>query len=165
LNAELAAMDVPEGSGAHARLQDVVRQSREALVDLRQVVTKFRQPTLAGELSAARGALRSVGIDFGCTGSADGIPVRAASVLVWATREGVTNVIRHSQARHCWITLSCDCQAARLTVVDDGKGSRQEEPAEALVGVRERVAAVGGRLEAGNLGHSGFPLAAEVPVP
>jgi two-component system, NarL family, sensor histidine kinase DesK len=95
------------------------------------------------------------------------------AVLAWAVREGATNVIRHSGARHCSVTVKAGLADAEVEVVDDGGGcaaaaSDQDSGngGHGIAGVRERAEQLRGRIEAGSLpnGH-GFRLAVSVPVP
>src|SRR5438034_11571569 len=80
----------------------------------------------------------------------------AEAVLAWCLREAVTNVIRHSRARHCWIRLTERMGELSLEVTDDGRGFAGHDPGtpdtpdsprgSGLHGVSERLSAVGGRL-------------------
>src|SRR5262249_61847853 len=65
LKGELAARLVPEAAPGGAEVRDMVRLAREALGEVREVVSGYRQPTLATELSAARTALAAAGIGCG----------------------------------------------------------------------------------------------------
>ena len=68
-------------------------------------------------------------------------------------REGITNVVRHSRAASCAVRLS----ASSIEIVDDGVGG----PASAgngLTGLRERVAAAGGIVDAGPAAAEGWRL-------
>jgi two-component system sensor histidine kinase DesK len=78
-------------------------------------------------------------------------------------REGTTNVIRHSGARACRIALRNTGGRARLELVDDGVGGAPNGDGSGLVGLRERVGAMGGNLEAGPA-EQGFRLSVDVPV-
>lgn len=88
-------------------------------------------------------------------------------------REGVTNVIRHSEAKHCWIRL----EHGVVEISDDGRGPTarpDRSPAtpdglaehstghegHGLAGLRERVDAAGGTLTIGNRDGGGFVLRA-----
>ena len=71
-------------------------------------------------------------------------------------REGVTNVIRHSRAQHCLIRLTWENETVGIEVINDGGREGRAESASArpglgLAGLRERVTALGGRMEAGLL--------------
>ena len=85
------------------------------------------------------------------------------SLLGWVVREGATNVIRHSGARECRIVLRRGEGRARLELIDDGVGGLPDGDGSGLVGLRERVGAMGGNLEAGPA-EQGFRLSVDVPV-
>ena len=98
----------------------------------------------------------------------------AEAVLAWCLREAVTNVIRHSRARHCRIRLTERMDEVSLEVTDDGRGfpgQDPENPATAdsahgsgLRGVSERLSAIGGHLSVGRPETGrGFRLTATVP--
>lgn len=95
------------------------------------------------------------------------VPEDAESALAWALREAVTNVVRHSGARRCTVEVARrhtrDGQVLELSVEDNGPGGSVTGHGNGLRGLRERLAAVGGTLEAGPVRH-GFRLVARVPV-
>jgi len=77
----------------------------------------------------------------------------------WAVREGLTNVIRHARASSCAVRLS----PSSVEITDDGIGAAA--PAgNGLRGLRERVAAAGGTLDAGPLRPQGWQLRVGVPA-
>jgi signal transduction histidine kinase len=83
-------------------------------------------------------------------------------------REGITNVIKHAQARHASVILTADDAGISLRVEDDGVGFRQAEPECASCGLRllrERVRTLGGTLRLGNLAQGGAFLDVTLPLP
>src|ERR1700730_1418056 len=107
-------------------LGDIARVSRQPLHDIREAVSGYRRPTLAIEVITARNALEAAGI--GLEDDA-GLPLRsgtfdpdAEAVLAWCLREAVTNVIRHSRARHCRIRLGGRMGGVARGVTDHGRG-------------------------------------------
>ena len=68
---------------------------------MREAVSGYRQPTLEGELAGARMALSAAGIEADVEEAHVRLDPAVEAVLAWAVREGATNVIRHSGARHC----------------------------------------------------------------
>ncbi|MFI5269035.1 MAG: ATP-binding protein, partial [Chloroflexota bacterium] len=84
----------------------------------------------------------------------------------WAVREGVTNVIRHSRAQRCAISLIQHGDRLELEVLDDGCGQPSGSGARGsgLSGLAERLAAVGGAAAAQPLAGSGFRLMAWLPL-
>ncbi len=80
-------------------------------------------------------------------------------------QESVTNVLRHAAATAVEVRLTRGCDAVGVTVTDDGAGAGPGPgPGDGLTGMRERAAALGGRLEAGPLPGGGFRVAARLPL-
>ncbi|MFJ4844123.1 MULTISPECIES: sensor histidine kinase [unclassified Streptomyces] len=164
LKSELAGRMLPDRPGdAAAQVADIERVSRQALVDVREAVTGYRRPSLADELIAARGALRTAGIhaDLPAEVTAS-LTSDTEGALAWALREAVTNVVRHSGARNCAVSVGEDGATVCLTVSDDGHGPGDAGPGNGLTGLEERLALAGGRLE--TEGGRGFTLRAFVPA-
>jgi two-component system sensor histidine kinase DesK len=161
----LAPID-PAAAAEHAA--DIERIGRTALLDVRQAVDAMRAPSLPEELVGARDALESAGIRTTIEASPD-LPEDAGAVLAWALREAVTNVLRHSAASACTITVTEHDGRWELVVTDDGVGAptRPHEGSLAraggLDGLRDRVRAADGSLDASSTGN-GFRVAASVPI-
>ena len=158
---------------AAAEIGDVERVAREALASVRDTVSGSRQPTLAMELAGARVALSAAGIDGEVEPAPDDLPRDVDAVLGWAVREGVTNVLRHSDAGRARIRVIVGGGVRAVEVEDDGSGGGRVEPAGdgtraagmGLAGLSERATALGGSLEAGPMPGRGFRLRVAVPVP
>jgi two-component system sensor histidine kinase DesK len=146
---------------AAAEVADIERLAREALTDVRSTVAGYREVTLAVELSSARSALDAAGIAAELPGALDDVPGNRRELFGWVVREGVTNVVRHSQAQRVRVAVS----RTTVEVVDDGSGAPGTTVGgHGLDGLRERLAEVGGHLEAGPVEAGGFRLFAEVPA-
>jgi signal transduction histidine kinase len=156
------------------------RRSRVALEELRDSVGLLRQPDeppapveptvgLAGlgELVAEfeRSGLR-------IAGTRDG----AGRALPWATdltayrviQESLTNVCKHVGATDVRLTLRRDPETLTIIVENDGPPAPGSDPpagTHGIVGMRERVAAIGGTLLAGPRPAGGFRVAAVLPAP
>jgi signal transduction histidine kinase len=82
-------------------------------------------------------------------------------------QEALTNVVRHAEATRVEVVLGWDGRTGTLRVSDDGKGVRPEEAAGArsfgLIGIRERVSALGGTVSVS--GEAGRGTTIEVRVP
>ncbi|MGH1561796.1 sensor histidine kinase [Mumia sp. DW29H23] len=162
VKAELAErmLDVdPERT--RAELADVRSLTRDALRDVRATVRDVRGVSLPGEIAAARSALRSAGIDADLPTVADEVPTRWRELFAWTVREGVTNVIRHSGASRCVVSLGAD----GVSVADDGRGIVSDlTGGSGMVGLRQRAAAAGATLVVGpGLGGEGTAVAVVVP--
>ncbi len=84
-------------------------------------------------------------------------------------QEALTNVIRHASTDHAEITLTYSADVLQLTVIDDGIGyaavTNGDKDGHGLVGMRERVALFGGRLEAGpRPDRRGYQVRASLPL-
>jgi two-component system, NarL family, sensor histidine kinase DesK len=182
LKSELAARLLGRlpGSAERDRVQDEIEQvaavSRQTLRDIREAISGYRRPTLAVEVITARTALASAGIAardeadlMVLSGTFD---ADAEAALAWCLREAVTNVVRHSGAQNCLISLTSRAGAMSLTVRDDGKGladsasprPARERAGSGLHGMSERLSAVGGTLELRPDLRPGFCLIATVPA-
>ena len=151
-----------EAARATAEITEVEELARRTLGEVRAAVSGYHDVTLTGELASAREVLRAAGIALTLPGSVDVVDREAAELFGWVVREGVTNVVRHSRASHCTIRLG----ERWIEIVDDGRGGTAGA-GNGLTGLRERLAAVGGTVEAGGTGK-GWRVRAEVgavPVP
>jgi two-component system sensor histidine kinase DesK len=164
MKGELASRLIPAGSPGAAEVREIVALSRQTLRQVREAVSAYRQPTLATELTAARTALDAAGIACDVEQSAGALATETEAVLGWAVREGVTNVIRHSGARHCSIVLAHRDGVVTADVLDDGGGVGKGEGGNGLRGLRDRVDAIGGSLEVGSLPARGFRLRVTAPA-
>jgi two-component system sensor histidine kinase DesK len=143
---------------------DIEAVGRQALAEVREAVTGYRGRGLAAELDNARSALADVGIEATVLTSGTPLPAPADTLLGWAVREGATNVIRHSRARHCEVSVHRREGEAVLEMVDDGDGETGTESGSGLTGLAERAADAGGRVESGPGPDGGFRLSVAVPL-
>ena len=170
LKSELAGRLVEaDPSRARAEVADVAAAARSSLASVRETVAGYRQPTVEGELVAAEAVLASAEIAFRVEGEPPHLEPVRSGVLGWALREGVTNVIRHSQARTVRIAFAQADGAVTMELTNDGRpdpGSPEadERPGFGLRGLAERVAEVDGRMESGPMAAGGFRLAVCLPV-
>jgi signal transduction histidine kinase len=94
-----------------------------------------------------------------------GWPPEAALTLYRVVQESLTNVARHSGARHAWVRLTRNDHACRLVVEDDGTGLPSAlTPHLGVLGMRERVGAAGGTLQLVTAGRGGLRVEATVPT-
>jgi len=153
---------------AAVEMADVEAAARQALHEVREAVAGYRQPTFAGELRAAREMLDAAGIALSLDAPEPPFPLRPTveGMLAWTVREGVTNVIRHSRARACSISVSYGDDAVSLTVSDDGlsKDGAAVAPGNGLRGMAERAVALEGTCEAAWQESGGFRLRVTLPL-
>jgi two-component system sensor histidine kinase DesK len=163
LSARLAQRGRPDAVG---EMLEVRRIAQDAQAELRAVVGGYRAADLAGELAGARALLVSAGIACRVDGDGGDLPTQVQGTLGWVVREGTTNVLRHSEARTCTITLRTTGDAVTLAMDNDGlpPGAAGIQLGNGLVGLTERITALGGTVTARLAGAGRFRLVAEVPV-
>jgi two-component system sensor histidine kinase DesK len=99
--------------------------ARRSLTEVRQAVTSYRQPSLAAELVSSRRMLAAAGIDCRLlVPGAYSLPPAVDALLAWTVREGATNIVRHSAARHADIVIELTDAKASARLSDDGAGPR-----------------------------------------
>ncbi len=147
---------------ARVELVDLQRLSRDALADVRSTAQGIRGISLPGEIASARMALESAGIEPMLPTVADEVPSRWRELFAWTLREGVTNVIRHSEASRCEVELDSD----RIQVTDDGRGPHLEDGGgNGLEGLRQRARLAGAIVTTSSgPGDRGFSLTVSVPA-
>ncbi|WP_411761492.1 sensor histidine kinase [Streptomyces tunisiensis] len=170
VKSEAARRLVPlDTEAALAQVTDIEAVGRQALTEIREAVTGYREGSLDTELDRARSALTAAGVVPVVRRSGPAPGVRTEALLGWVAREAVTNVVRHSGARRCEIAVEADGERARLTVTDDGDGARAgaadaDAGGTGLRGLAERLAAADGTLRAGEGADGGFEVVAELPA-
>ncbi|WP_235834752.1 sensor histidine kinase, partial [Actinomadura logoneensis] len=113
---------------AAAQAADIEQVGRQALTEVRQAVSGYRGRGLAAELDHARTALADAGVRAVLRRSGGPLPPDPDALLGWVVREGVTNVIRHSGAERCVITVRNDGSEASVEISDDGRGAAATTP-------------------------------------
>ncbi|MFC9846277.1 sensor histidine kinase [Streptomyces sp. NPDC060223] len=152
---------------ALVQVSDIESVGRQALTEIREAVTGYREGSLDTELDGARSALAAAGVEPAVRRSGTPLAPQTEALIGWVVREAVTNVVRHSGATHCDITVDSTAERVRLTVTDDGTApaiSQEPGTGTGIKGLTERLAAAGGSLEAGPGSRGGFTVSAELPV-
>ncbi|MEE1788764.1 histidine kinase [Streptomyces sp. SP17BM10] len=156
----LAAKDLALAVEEMAAVEDL---SRQALADVRAAVSGYREVTLAAELARGRELLRAAGVVADLPGATDAVAPAHRELFGWVVREGLTNVVRHARAERCAVLLT----GTSVEIRDDGPGKgggAGPGDGKGLAGLRERVAAADGSVEAGPLGQRGWRLRVTVPA-
>lgn len=87
-----------------------------------------------------------------------------AQVLLRCAQEVITNSVRHAEARNLWIRLRHDVEGVELRARDDGRGVDKFKPGNGLIGMQERLRALGGSLDVITARGKGFSLRAAMPL-
>ncbi len=111
---------------------------------------------------------RAIGLDATLTieGQQHDVPAAVERTVYRIVQESLTNVARHADAATASVRIDCRPDALAIRIDDDGKAApgTAPTPGVGLLGMRERVTALGGRLRAEPRGEGGFSVQAELPV-
>ncbi|GAA0579571.1 sensor histidine kinase [Actinomadura livida] len=111
---------------------------------------------------------RATGLDATLTieGQGHDVPTAVDRTVYRIVQESLTNILRHSDAATATVRIDRRPKTLLIRVDDDGKAvpDAAATPGVGLQGMRERVAALGGRLRAEPRGEGGFTVQAELPV-
>jgi signal transduction histidine kinase len=145
-------------------LQDV----RRLAVELRpSALDDFGLVAALERLAESFAEQTGISVDFQTALADERLPEEVETALYRIVQESLTNVVKHAQARRVSILLARKDGAVKAVVEDDGQGfdpAEQTDDGYGLMGMRERLALLGGRLEVESGHDGGTTIAAEVPV-
>ncbi|MET9229876.1 histidine kinase [Lentzea sp. NPDC003310] len=156
--------------GAHTEramreLAEILGVAREALTDVRAVASSYRELSLADEIESARSVLTAAGVAVTIETDRRELSPRSRTVLATVLREGVTNLLRHSEATRCTITISHRGSTASIDIVNDGAPAEvTAERGSGLTNLATRATAINGSLLAQVTPDGTYRLHAEVPA-
>lgn len=164
LKGELAGRLLPaDPDRAAEQLDDIVLLARRSLEEIEAVLSGEPRVSLGAELDLATAALRDAGIRLDLAVRPEEVPAELEAVLGAVVREALTNVLRHSDATGCAITVDGSDGVLRLTVRND-RAAAADPGGTGLTSLTDRVAAQGGGLVAGPDGIGGYLLEVSFPV-
>ena len=152
-----------DASAAVAEIRGMTDVARDALRGMRAVMHNEPLVSLRTEVEGAAALLKAAGIDCDVKVESPSLPKTVEEVLSWAVREGVTNVLRHSNATWCSISSKGDGSHISVEIINDGaRGSIGQ--GSGLSGLTERARALAGSVRAGQIQGDRFRLVVDVPV-
>ncbi|MEV0379076.1 sensor histidine kinase [Nonomuraea sp. NPDC050643] len=155
-----------DAEAAKAEMREVNTLTRKALRELREAVRGYRELDLAAELNSVKGVLEAAGVRCEVHLPYRELPDGVAPVFAYVVREAVTNVLKHSTASFCDITIRFTGEEAELRVRNDGVArSQAADLGSGLAGMGERLAGVGGKVTAHPTADGEFLLNAVVSLP
>jgi two-component system, NarL family, sensor histidine kinase DesK len=167
LKSELTRRLVPKNPDqAQNELVEIVNISRKALADVRAVASGYRELSLDNESQSARSLLLAADVDVTIEIKYGDLPTPVKTVLATVLREGITNVLRHSNAEHCEISMRQADGRVCLDIVNDGVHTNRA-PSDGGSGIRNlaaRIAALHGQLVAGVEADGRYGLHAWAPI-
>lgn len=161
LQLRLLAREARGGAAAECE-----RLADELLADVRGVVGTLRRHEgieLQQALAALVPALPQPRVRLELAPEARAAGLEQAQALLRCAQEALTNALRHSGAGQVLIRLQAEAGGLLLCVEDDGRARQLPQPGNGLRGMRERLEALGGRLELGLCEGGGLRLRAWLP--
>jgi signal transduction histidine kinase len=171
-----AAQKLMEREPARAREQIATARGvvAQALEDVRQSVNALRQvsepennsieslPALVRDFASATG----IATDYHAENFAPEKLSPAQALTIYRTvQEGLTNAQKHAHATRIEVRITQRAEQVTVLVTDDGTGGDANTlPGYGLLGLRERVALLGGAFDAGPRAERGFALRVELPL-
>ena len=168
-----AARVVMESDPARARdamnkAQELTQQGlarvRESVAALRESPVSNRSLDEAIASLVREAQISGIVAEFTVTGEPLVLEHKVALALYRAAQEGLTNVRKHARASRVDVRLDYRPAEVRLEVRDNGVGATETAGGFGLLGIRERMQLLGGRLEIDTGVRKGFHLAASVPL-
>lgn len=163
------------GGFSRERVDDCLRLVDEAIGNVRQM-SQLLRPTIlddfgleAGLRWLAEGFAARTGVDVAVQSNFPGrLPDETETHLFRIAQEGLTNVARHSGAKHVRITLDPEGDGVRLVIQDDGRGLPEHDGGRrglGLTGIRARARSAGGVAEIRSTPGHGVLIEVRVPIP
>ena len=172
----LKALEERTGDEAsRAATQELRELVVSTLQDVRRLAVELRPTALDDfglvaaleRLTASFAEQTGISVDFETALADERLPEEVETALYRIVQESLTNVVKHARARRVSILLARKEGSVKAVVEDDGRGFDPAEQAGdgfGLVGMSERLALLGGRLEVESDADAGTTIAAEVPV-
>jgi PAS domain S-box-containing protein len=150
---------------APALVEEALDHAEQATVELRELVHGILPPVLThGGLHAAVQALATrmpVPIDIGVT--VGRLPAAVEATAYFVVAEALTNVAKHSGAKHATVMAHVEDSTLHLQVRDDGVGGAQPHGS-GFVGLADRLAVLDGQLRVESPADGGTLIAADIPL-
>lgn len=161
--------------------RDIQETARAALKQMRELVTEMRVVRLDEEYRHALTLCAAAGITLEIKDPyipehqeinedrSHPLSVLQETIIAMCLREALTNVVRHSRADHCTITLAVEESQVRLVITDDGIGIETNKQNQAtaggngLAGIRERLILVDGNVHISSSKDSGTVMTILIP--
>jgi len=173
-------LDDEDRSQAKESVAHIQRAGEEALEDLRLTVGLLREPGPQpaepaepvpglGQLDELISSFAGAGLRITreVTGPARPLPEAVELTAYRVIQESLTNTRKHTDCDTAVVRLGYASGALRLTVEDEGRAgaqpARRTPDGHGIIGMRERVAALGGQLSAGPRPGGGYRVFAELP--
>jgi signal transduction histidine kinase len=92
------------------------------------------------------------------------LPDQVEVAAYYTVSEALTNASKHANAARVWVSLRVEDDMLLLSIRDDGVGGADASRGSGLTGLRDRIEALGGRIQIESQTGSGTVIAAEIPI-
>jgi signal transduction histidine kinase len=168
LHARMAQAAAPPGSGElAARLDALATEADRAMSELRELTRGIHPAALdeGGLRPALRTLARRSTVPVGLQLRIEGrLPEQVETATYFAVAEALTNTAKHAHATTVTVDVDAVDEVLRVTVSDDGRGGADLGGGSGLVGLKDRVEALGGRFSVQTAPDSGTTVHAELPL-
>ncbi|MEC0243111.1 sensor histidine kinase [Paenibacillus dokdonensis] len=153
---------------AEAEINDVRHTARNALNEVREMVTKMRGTRLEDEMFRIKQILKAAEIEFMLTGDPilSNTSLLVENVLSMCLKEAVTNVVKHSNATVCSIIIDSSSTELTIQIIDNGIGMGEDPllaKGSGLRGMKERLEFVNGCMAVASNEDPGTRIIVKVP--
>lgn len=166
MKSELAARWIDrDSSKAKAELKDILTSSRTALKQVRELVSDMKFISLTQEIEQSRQLLFTAGIKLE-VGRSSKLPLLSSveeTMLALCVREATTNIVKHSQAKHCMIQLETADNRFHVIITDDGVGLGGRAGGNGIPSMMERMKTLQGSLTVENASGGGTIVSLMLP--
>jgi signal transduction histidine kinase len=144
---------------------DAGRELRETLGILRSVEDGEGSDLSHLDSLVKRARTAGLPVTVTVTGAEQPLPPEVGQAAYRIVQEALTNVSRHAEGACATVLLRYSPRTLSIQVDNDGAGAAAGSGSGlGLIGMRERVSALGGRLQAGPQDNGGFQVHAEIPL-
>lgn len=147
-------------------IKDIRHTASIALKEVRELVADMKAVKLHEEIIRVEQILKAAQINYDIVGNTKtlNIPVLMENVLSMCLKEAITNVVKHSGATKCKITIDRNYNEIMLCIIDDGKGfnDKLNIAGNGLKGMQERLEFFNGSLKIDS--KSGTKISISVPL-
>ncbi|HEY4409159.1 MAG TPA: GAF domain-containing protein, partial [Acidimicrobiia bacterium] len=161
-------MVAPDHDELRMQLSGVSRGLAGAMDDLREISRGIHPAILSTDglppalKTLARRSVVPVRLSVGLD---ERLPDGHEVALYYVVSEALTNAAKHAQASVVHVDLRLDGDAVHLSITDDGVGGADPSAGSGLVGLKDRIGALGGRIDIASPPGGGTTLLITVPLP
>jgi signal transduction histidine kinase len=157
----------PEHADLTERLSSAAKGLSELSLVLQEITLGIHPASLSrGGLKPALKALArrsAVPVDLSVSAS-ELVPERVEVAAYYIVSEALTNAAKHARAESVRVEIEADATAVRIVISDDGIGGADADRGSGLIGLKDRVEALGGTIDIASPPGYGTALLVEIPA-